>query len=319
MKKILILGLILFLSCQRSLIKKKTTLFALNTFINITLVDTDNSKINSAINIIRDEFKRIENKFNIFNTESEIYNINRFSGIKPVKVSTETISLIKKAVYYSELTDGYFDITIAPLEFLWGFYEGYEKRIPDGKELRKILKFINYKNIIIDEKRNTVFLKKKGMKIDLSSFIKGYAVDRVIKKLKRIGLKGALIEAGGDLRVFGENLKGCIWKIGIRHPRNNSEIYKVLDIKNQAVATSGDYENFFIKGERKYHHLLNPKTGYPVRNVVSVTVIAKDCMTADLLSTAIFVLGKKKRNEFVKKLQQVKTLILEEKNGKLIN
>jgi len=319
MKKILILGLILFLSCQRSLIKKKTTLFALNTFINITLVDTDNSKINSAINIIRDEFRRIENKFNIFNTESEIYNINRFSGIKPVKVSTEAISLIKKAVYYSELTDGYFDITIAPLEFLWGFYEGYEKRIPDGKELRKILKFINYKNIIIDEKRNTVFLKKKGMKIDLSSFIKGYAVDRVIKKLKRIGLKGALIEAGGDLRVFGENLKGCIWKIGIRHPRNHSEIYKVLDIKNQAVATSGDYENFFIKGERKYHHLLNPKTGYPVRNVVSVTVIAKDCMTADLLSTAIFVLGKKRRNEFVKKLQQVKTLILEEKNGKLIN
>jgi len=319
MKKILILGLILFLSCQRSLIKKKTTLFALNTFINITLVDTDNSKINSAINIIRDEFRRIEDKFNIFNTESEIYNINRFSGIKPVKVSTEAISLIKKAVYYSELTDGYFDITIAPLEFLWGFYEGYEKRIPDGKELRKILKFINYKNIIIDEKRNTVFLKKKGMKIDLSSFIKGYAVDRVIKKLKRIGLKGALIEAGGDLRVFGENLKGCIWKIGIRHPRNNSEIYKVLDIKNQAVATSGDYENFFIKGERKYHHLLNPKTGYPVRNVVSVTVIAKDCMTADLLSTAIFVLGKKRRNEFVKKLQQVKTLILEEKNGKLIN
>ena len=318
MKKIFFLFPFILLSCSKNrLIEKKYTFFPLHTVVNITLVDSDINKIKRGKRIVEDEFRRVERKFGIFNKESEIFLINRFAGIKPVKVSSEVIKLIKFSIEFSRKTSGMFDIAIAPLEFLWGFYEGYEKKVPNKKELEKVLKLVNYKNIVIDENKGTVFLKKKGMEIDLSSFIKGYAVDKVIEKLKKVGLKGCLVEAGGDLRFFGRNLRGRKWRIGIRHPRRLNEIYKIIELDDRAVATSGDYENYFVKNGERYHHILNPETGYPVKDIVSVTVVAKDCITADLLSTAIFVLGKEKGLRLANKMENVDALIVYEEGGKL--
>ena len=212
-------------------------------------------------------------------------DIARINKGEPVKLSDKVLHIIKQGMKVGDLTHGAFDITIRSLMELWDNFES--QCIPEKEEIEKILPLINYKEIILTNSK--IEFGKPKMKLDLSGIAKGYAVDLAVKELKRAGIKAGLVNAGGDIKVFGDRL----WKIGIKDPRGTG-IVKVLELKNKAVATSGDYEKYFMLDGVRYHHILNPRTGLPARECISVTIISEDAVFADALSTGIFVFGPEK-------------------------
>lgn len=241
-----------------------------------------------AINAAFAEMKRIESLANFYGS-GDIAKINQGEDIL---VSSDILNIIKESIKISEMTDGAFDITIAPVIELWNFNT---QKIPDKAKIDSALKLVNYKWIKLDGKK--VSFKKKGMKINLSGIAAGYAVDLAVDKLKSYGIKKGLVNCGGDIRVFGNK----IWKIGIKNPRADG-IIKVLKLKNKAVTTSGDYEKYFIKDGLRYSHILDPKTGYPSKNCISVSVIADKCILADALATGIFVMPIEKSKKLLDSL-----------------
>ena len=231
-----------------------------------------------------------------------------------VKVSPETMEVIKKAQEISELSEGGFDITVGPLTELWR--KAREKKIPPSiEEVKEKLGLVNFKNIETDQE-GKVFLKKKGMAIDLGGIAKGYAVDRAFKLLMSFGYKNFIVNAGGDLRVGGLK-NNQPWSIGIQNPRESQKILARISVSDTAVATSGDYEKYFIYQGKRYHHIFSPKDGFPTEGCQSVTIFSKDGMTADALATAVFVLGREKGYSLCQKLEGVDCIIVD-KEGKII-
>jgi thiamine biosynthesis lipoprotein len=182
--------------------------------------------------------------------------------------------------------------------------------VPEEERIKNVLELVGTDKIILKELENVIEFSVSGMKIDLGAIAKGYAVDCAVKKLKENNIKNCLINAGGQIYALGDKF-GLAWKIAIRNPRGK-DLIDYLVLKDKAVSTSGDYEQYFIKGKKRYAHIFNPKTGYPVDSgVVSATVIAQDGITADALSTAIFVLGKEKGQELAQKFPSVEVKIVE--------
>lgn len=252
------------------------------------------------------EMARIDSITSTFNKESEVFRLDREGkGV----ISSDLKRIIERALYISEITQGAFDITVYPLEDLWGFYSG-NYRVPSDSEIKETLKRVGYKNVIL--KGDSLWLLNHA-KIDLAGIAKGYAVDRAIEVLKKEGVSIGLVDAGGDIRVFG-NKKGG-FKIGLKHPRREG-IFKVFTIKGGAIATSGDYEKFFIRDDKRYCHIIDPTTGYPVNRCASVTIISEDAMGADGLATALFVLGPEKGMKIAKALDK-KIFFIYERKGKL--
>jgi len=215
--------------------------------------------------------------------------------------------LTNLGIEIGNLTQGTFDISIRPLMEVWEDFETEE--IPVEKSIRDALKLVNYADIKINNEKLEL---KPGMKLDLSGIAKGYAVDRAIEVLEAFGVTAALVNAGGDIRVMGDR----VWKIGIKNPRG-AGIVRTLSLKNESVATSGNYEKYFIKNGVRYHHILDPKAGYPARECVSVTVLTEKCSFADALATGVFILGSEKGRDLLENLG-VKGVIIREKEGELI-
>ncbi|OGW23365.1 MAG: hypothetical protein A2077_06385, partial [Nitrospirae bacterium GWC2_46_6] len=206
----------------------------------------------------------------------------------------ETLAVIEKAIHASEKTDGAFDVTIGPEIALWDFHN---KAKPDNKEIRQRLQLVNYRDLILDKNSRSAYLKKSGMLIDLGAIAKGYAADKAVELMKKNGIKSGLVAIAGDIKAFGLKPDGEPWKIGIKNPRQKTEsdeIMATLELTDMAISTSGDYERYFIAEGRRYHHILNPKTGYPADGCRSVSVIAKEGAVADPFSTGIFILGAEK-------------------------
>jgi len=222
------------------------------------------------------ECRRIEKKFSLFDTCSEIYRLNQAGII----ADSELARLINNSIKVCSLTNGRYDITCEPLVRLWGFYEN-SFRVPKKGEIVKILKKVDYQKLRISG--DTIILS--GTRLDLGSLIQGYAADRVVEMLKRNKVKEALVDIGGEIFAYGRR-----WRIGIKDPRSATKVIDAVDLEG-AIGTSGDYENFFIKDGVRFHHLFDAKTGMPSRRSISTTVIARDCITADLLSTALFIVG----------------------------
>jgi thiamine biosynthesis lipoprotein len=222
--------------------------------------------------------------------------------------------VIKKAQEISELTEGGFDITVGPLTELWR--KAREKNTPPSiKDVKEKLGLVNFKNIEMDQE-GKVFLKKKGMAIDLGGIAKGYAVDRAFELLKSLGYRNLIINAGGDLRVGGLKIDQP-WSIGIQNPRESQKLLARISISDTAVATSGDYEKFFLYQGKRYHHIFSPKDGFPTDDCQSVTVLCKEGTIADALATAVFVLGREKGYSLCQKLEGVDCIIVD-KEGKII-
>lgn len=210
-------------------------------------------------------------------------------------VSKEIINIIQESKRISEITDGAFDITIRPLMEAWKEFRETDK-LPEQSDIDKLLKLVNYKNVII--KDSVVEFAIQGMKVDLSGIAKGYAVDLAVSDLKSSDIKTGLVNAGGDIKVFGNK----IWNIGIKNPRGDS-VLKTLELKDCAVVTSGDYERYFTINGRRYCHIIDPRTGFPADGCMSVTIIADDCMFADALATGVFVLGRERGEAILNSLR----------------
>ncbi len=237
------------------------------------------------------EMQRIENLLSCEKDSSEISAINRASGLHPVKVSDETLEMVKRAKAYCKKYKGVFDVTIGPLSDLWGFSTDKEIVLPKDKTIKALDRLVNYKYLEINETDTTVFLKKKGMSIDLGGIAKGYAIDRGSAVLKKWEITNFILNAGGDIYVSGTKDKETSWKVGIKHPRKNNDLIAEFNLKDYAVATSGDYERFKIINGIRYHHILNPATGYPGRLSQSSTVLAPTAEEADATATYVFLVG----------------------------
>jgi len=287
---------------------------AMGTVIEITLIADDEEAANKASLQVFQEIKRIETLMSPWLDSSDVTRINRSAGKERVKVSPETFEVIQRAQEISELSEGGFDITIGPLTELWR--KAREKKIPPSVEdVKEKLGLVNFKNIEMDQE-GKVFLKKKDMAIDLGGIAKGYAVDRAFELLKSLGYKNLIVNAGGDLKVGGLK-NNQPWSIGIQNPRESKKILARISVSDMAVATSGDYEKFFYFEGKRYHHIFNPRDGFPTEGCQSVTILYKDGMTADALATAVFVLGREKGYSLCQKLDGLKCLIVD-KEGKII-
>ncbi len=294
------------------------TKFLMDTICEIKIISTNKTKVDEAIKKVFQEVEQIDKTFG-YSLESEIVNINSMSGIKPVKVSPQVFELIKKSIKISELTKGQFDITTGVLTALWKFeYNNHNISssfsIPTQQEINKVLTLVGYKNILLDEKNLTVFLTKKGMKLTLGGIAKGYAINRAKEILESFKFENFLINFGGDIYVKGKNKNNTFWKIAVQHPRKKNEFLCTLELSDTAIATSGDYERYFIVNGKRYHHIFDPSTGYPVENIVSVTVLYKDPILADAIATSIFALGEKRGIEFAKKHKIEYIVVTQQKN-----
>jgi len=257
------------------------------------------------------EFKRIESVMTRYDESSELSGINKHAVNWPVKVSNELFTVLSIAQQIAVLSNGAFDITFASVGYLYDYRHAQQ---PGVSEILNRLSTIDYRNIVLNKHKQTIYFKREGMRIDLGGIAKGYAVDQGIKLLKKNRVKFASLSAGGDMRLLGDK-KGKPWIVGIKDPRavkNKNQHVVVLPLSDTAISTSGDYERFFIdeQGER-VHHILSPYTGRSVNGVQSVTVLGSDSVTSDGLSTAIFVLGVKQGLEMVERLPGIDVVIID--------
>ncbi|MGE5604167.1 MAG: FAD:protein FMN transferase [Bacteroidota bacterium] len=264
------------------------SLFAMGTVFEITATGINPGQ---AIEKAFQEIKRIETITSNQNG-SELTKLNEAAGVGPVKVAPELFAILKKvAESYLDLS-GSFDPTIAPIIDLWGFNPEGEPHLPAAGEISRILPLVGFEQVALDAKHQTVFLTVKGSKLDLGGIAKGYAVDRAYLSLQKSGIRSALINGGSSsIRALGKRADGKPWRLGIGHPRQAGELLGTLRLpKDRALATSADNQNFFIHNGERYSHLIDPRTGYPARDKILVTVTAPTAMEADLLSTAFFIL-----------------------------
>jgi len=287
---------------------------AMGTVVEITLIGNDEEAARKAALQAFQEVKRIEHLMSPWIESSDVSRINRSAGNDGVRVSPETVEVLKRAQEVSKLSEGGFDITVAPLVQLWR--KARERGMPpEMEQVKEILNLVNFRNLKTHY-GGKVLLKKKGMAIDLGGIAKGYAVDKAFELLRDLGYKNLIVNAGGDLRVGGSKPEDP-WSIGIQHPRDPEKIMARISVSDTAVTTSGDYEKFFIHQGKRYHHILNPRNGFPAEKCQSVTVLHNEGATADALATAIFVLGPEKGFSLCKKLKGVNCLIID-KRGKII-
>lgn len=306
--------LLAIVGCAQGQVYKKEKKL-MGTIAEITLYGEKNDE---AVESAFKAMEEIEKLGSEYRKDSQLNRINRFAGIRKVKIDPKLYEMIEKSVYYSKLSDGAFDITVGPLIQLWRMKEKMQKAnpsIPTEKEIKQKLKLVSYQEISLNRREKSVYLKKKGMRIGLGAVAKGYAVDEAVKSLKVKGVKTALVRLGGEIRVLGERKKP--WRIGIQHPRDKDKLLGVVELKDgEAVSTSGDYEQYFIKNNVRYHHIFNPKTGKPAWECQAVTIVAEKGINADILSTTVFALGPDKGMELIEKLSGIEGLIVKS-NGEI--
>ncbi len=270
------------------------------------------SNAKEACNAVKAEAERLEATYSRFRQESIISRINRSAGIKNEVIHPEVSELISHALEVSALSQGSFDVTIGPLVDLWDYKNAEEP--PEEDKIQAILPLINYRDLELDATNNIMGLKKPGQSIDLGGIAKGLSSDCFMKLFENYGVKSAFSNIGGNVSTLGSKPDGTDWKVGIRHPRQ-SGLLGAVAVKGKAVVTSGDYERFFIgKDGRRYHHILNPKTGYPAEaGLISVTIVTERAMLADAFSTAIFTIGLEMGLDLLKAQPQLQAVIMDDK------
>lgn len=278
----------------------------MNTLVEIKVLERDEDIAQKAIKAAFEEMKRIVSLMNNYDKKSEISLVNQ-SGIKGTVVSDELLEVILESIKFSKLTKGAFDITISPVFKCWKFNKEDSQR-PSLEIIKEAKKKVGYQNIKVDLKNRKIALEK-GATLDLGGVAAGYVAKKACLKLREMGINCALVNAGGEIQVIGSNFS-MPWKIGIQDPRDKKKIKKVVKIIDKAVATSGDYEKYFILDGKRYHHILDPKTGYPAKGCISVTIIASDALLADILSTGVFILGWKEGIKLVEKIEGVEGYII---------
>jgi len=258
-----------------------------------------------------DEVQRIERLISSWDSNSQTSQINKNAGIKAVKVAPELFQLIKRSIGISKLTDGAFDITYASMDKIWKF-DGSMKEMPSKEDIATSVNNVGYEFIELNASENSVFLRHKGMKIGFGAIGKGYAADVTKKLLQNQGVKAGIINASGDMNTWGKQPNGMDWQVAITNPMNKEKAMGMMPIKNGAVVTSGDYERFVEFNGKRYTHIIDPRTGYPARGIISTTVFAPKAELADALATSIIVMGIEIGLNRINQIPGVECLIIDE-------
>ena len=314
--------------------KKKVTLFLLSiTFVSfgqmthkrklsmlgspleITVVAKDTIQGNQYIDLAITEVKRIEYLISDWIPSTQISQVNKNAGSKPVKVDKEVFDLVGRAIKVSQITSGAFDISYASMDKIWKF-DGSMKAMPTEEAIKKSVSKIGYKNIILDTKEQTIFLKNEGMKLGLGGIGQGYIADKVKELLFSKGCNSGIVNVSGDINAWGRQPDGNPWTVGIVNPLNKNKVFATFPLEDSAVETSGNYEKYVIFNGIRYSHIIDPRTGYPAQGVVSVSVFAKQTEIADALATGIFVMGVEVGIDLVNQLKGVECIMVDDK-GKI--
>lgn len=315
MKKFLLISmasitLILFIGCQKEEEMMSETAYMLGTQLQIS-VWTDNKQTGSrAIEKSFERIAEIEKRLSVNIDQSDISLINKNAGVDSVDVHEDTAFVINKSLEYAKLSKGAFDPTIGKLVKLWGIGSENEK-IPLKSEIEEALSFVDY-NLLRSIDKNRFVLDKKGASIDLGGIAKGYAADEVYSILKNSGIKHAIINLGGNILTLGKKTDETNWRVGIQNPYEPTGTHMgIVEVVDQTVVTSGNYERFFIKDNIRYHHIIDTKTGYPAdKGIISATIITNKSIDADALSTSVYTLGVEEGIKLIEGLQNVETIII---------
>jgi thiamine biosynthesis lipoprotein len=280
----------------------------------ISAVSDNKSWAESQIDNAIIEISRIEKLLTTFNDDSQTNQINQNAGKKPVKVDKEVFDLISRSLRISTLTDGAFDITYGSLDKRFWNFDKAMTSLPDTATAKQSVDLIDYQNVVLDENNQTVFLKKQGMRIGFGGIGKGYAAERAKQILIQNGVESGIVNAAGDLTTWGNQPNGKPWTIAIADPDKQNVAFSYLNISGLAVATSGNYEKYVIIDGKKYSHTIDPKTGFPVSGIKSVTIICPNAELADAMATPVTVMGVSAGLSLINQMQQIACIIIDDDN-----
>ena len=284
--------------------KCEKEIFAMDTIMNLTIYGENASSVmNDAVSLIQ----RLDKAFSVTNKDSDIAKLNNAGG-KAVSVSDDTYELLQRSLEFSNKTDGLFDISIYPLVKAWGFTtEDYH--VPDEQTRKKILANVDYKKVkLLNDNKVQM---KPGMEIELGAVAKGYLSQKLMDLLKEQNIRSAIVSLGGNVQALGEKEGGNPFVVGITDPADGSSLYGTIEVKNQAVITSGIYQRYFEEGGKRYHHIMDKRSGMPADNsLASVTVISSDGVQADALATALYVMGDAKAKEYQENHPEIQLILI---------
>lgn len=282
----------------------------MNTRASITFYSSDEKSFDSAFDAVQFEFHKVEKLCNIFDPESELSKLNASAFEKPFECSPELWEILSESRRYYEISEGAFDITVTPLLKLWGFHS---KRgsIPDAEEIAVALKLVGLEKVVFDDSARTVRFTLDGMSFDLGGIAKGWALDKAAIVTKNIGMNQGFIDLGGNVLCLEKAPpEKKAYKVGIRNPFKSDEHFTTIDMLNEAVATSGNYERYVVIDGKNYTHVMDPRTGCPVENMLSVSIVAPTGIETDAYSTGIFINGVQFAEKLVKNNPKLKILIV---------
>jgi len=266
----------------------------------------------TCIDAAIDEISRIEPLLTTFAPDSQTNQINAQAGVAPVVVDQEVFALIGRSLKLSALTQGAFDITYGSIDKrLWNF-DTSMTALPDRETARQSVQLINYRNVLLNEADHSVFLREKGMRIGFGGIGKGYAAERARYVMARLGITSGVVNAAGDLTAWGTQPSGEPWTVGIADPNTRQTAFSKLSISGFAVATSGDYEKYVLIGGKRYSHTIDPRTGYPVTGLKSVTILAPNAELADALATPVMVMGRSVGLHLIDQMPQVGCILIDD-------
>ncbi|MFN3909027.1 MAG: FAD:protein FMN transferase [Flavobacterium sp.] len=310
---------ILFLGCTnigytQEIYSFKTSL--IGSPFELTVTATDSTQANLYYEASVQEVKRIELLISEWKPETEVSKVNDQAGISAVKVSKEVFDLVERAIKISKISEGAFDLTFASMEKLWQFDKKEHASLPSPEIVSNNVKNVGYTFIQMDKKNQTIYITNPKTKIGLGGIGQGYIADKISEKLKGMGCTSAIVNVSGDVFAWGKKPDQKPWQVAITNPKNTKQIIGYFPLKNSAVETSGNYEKYFTYNQKRYAHIIDPRTGYPVQDIVSVSVFAKTTELSDALATAVFVLGVTDGLALLNQLEGIEGIIIDEQ-GKI--
>jgi thiamine biosynthesis lipoprotein len=309
-----IVSVSVLLCCKHTPVLFRTNFWEMDTYIEVKLYADDEHEADRVFRVLKNEAVRLQHLLSAYDSSSEIFRINhRNTTDSSLHIDHEVGLIIERASSIAQKTDGKFDPTIGPVKWLWGFGSTLKNRVPSHDEIAKALSCMGTDQYTLDSTLQRITFHNRCTKIDLGGISKGYALQRFTKIMKKNGLSDFLIIAGGDIAGSGSKTDSVPWKIGIKHPRDNSQLLAALPLSgSECIVTSGDYERFFMPDSTRFHHIFDPSTGYPARGCISATVVAQDAVAADVYSTAVFVMGARNGIEWINTHNEIEGVLVEE-------
>ncbi|WP_168194009.1 FAD:protein FMN transferase [Pontibacter sp. SGAir0037] len=317
MKRLLVLFILLCSVSANAQVLRKRAVKLMGSRFDITIVAGDSLSAENSIDAVIAEVTRIENLISDWKDDTQVAEVNRKAGIAPVKVDPEVFALAERALCLSKITKGGFDISFAAMDRIWKF-DGSMTEMPGPEAIKKSVEKVGYKNIVLNRKNSTIFLKKKGMKIGFGALGEGYAADRCRDMMLARGIKAGIVNGSGDMSTWGKQPDGSNWTVGITNPLQKNTLFAIIPLQQSAVVTSGSYEKFVMFNGTRYSHIINPATGYPASGLTSVTVFGPSAEKANGFSTSMMVLGKEAGLKLLKKYPEYSCILITD-NGEVIS